>query len=94
MDGYGADESAAKGCRGATILEADIMSRLETKFRLMRELGSVLDPIQRLLLNDAEPDPSRVKVALVLAQYVKDMEAWLRRVRDLCEINGSVLEPY
>ena len=70
------------------------MSRLETKFRLMRELGSVMDPIQRLFFNDAEPNPSRTKIAVVLTQYIKDMEAWLRRVRDFCEINGGILEPY
>ena len=71
-----------------------IMSRTETKFRLMRELGSVLDPIQRLLFNDAEPNPSRPRIAVVLAQYERDKDAWLHRVHDFCTINGMILEPY
>jgi hypothetical protein len=70
------------------------MSRLETKFRLMRELGALLDPIERLLFNDADQNPSRVKIAVVLAQYTKDKDVWIAKVHEFCHINDMLLSTF
>jgi len=70
------------------------MSRLETKFRLMRELGSVLDPIQRLLADSSQPSPTRAKVAVVLAQFRKDWRAWFDRFAEFCSVDGGILQPF
>jgi hypothetical protein len=60
----------------------------------MRELGSVLDPVSRLLFSDTDPAPSRAKTAVVRGQYLKDMQVWLEKVRTFCTVDSSILEPY
>src|SRR5262249_30682371 len=62
---------------------------------LMRELGSLLDPIERLLFNDAEPNPSKAKVAVLAGQYAQDLEGdFLRKLEEFCTMHGSILQPY
>jgi hypothetical protein len=70
------------------------MSRLETKFRLMRELGSLLDPLERLLFNDAEPNPSMAKVALLTGQYKIDFDTFYPNLGIFCIVHGVTLQIY
>jgi len=70
------------------------VSRLETKFRLIRELGSMFDPVQRLLFNDANPEPSRAKLAVATAQLISELGIYSQEVAQFCTINQLFIHAY
>lgn len=69
------------------------MSRIETKFRLMREFGSMMAPVHRLL-DTTEPNPSPVRLAVETAQLAKDWGDYSGRVHAFCTVNGLLLALY
>jgi hypothetical protein len=54
----------------------------------------MLDPIQRLLSDATEPNPSRTKISVATAQLAKDWGIYSTKVHAFCTVNELLLSVF
>ena len=64
-------------------------NRVETKDRLLMEVGFVLDVPRRALYDTNNPNPSPTTMALTQCQYHQELNEWVNQFRKFITINGS-----
>ena len=64
-------------------------SRVETKDRLLMEVGFVLDVPRRALYDTNNPNPSPTTMVLTQCQYHQELNEWVNQFRKFITINGS-----
>ena len=64
-------------------------SRVETRDRLLMEVGIVLDVPRRTLYDTNNPNPSPTTMALTQCQYHQELNEWVNQFREFITIHGS-----